>query len=42
MDTAILLFGKGGLTASVDGIRLVAGGPSFTAWALPGVVVPGT
>ena len=41
-DAASLLFGNGQLTASVDGIRLVAGGPSFTAWVLPGVVVPGT
>ncbi len=40
-DAAKLLFGTGSLTASVDGTRLVAGGPSFTAWALPGVVVPG-
>lgn len=39
-DAASLLFGNGQLTASVDGTMLVAGGTSFTAWALPGVVVP--
>jgi alpha-glucosidase len=39
-DSAAVLFGPGVLTAGADGTRIVADGPSFTAWALLGVALP--
>jgi len=39
-DAATRLFGDAELESGGAGIRLNAPGPSFTAWALPGVVVP--
>ncbi|GAA3884052.1 maltodextrin glucosidase [Leifsonia kafniensis] len=39
-DAAEVLFGQAELTASADGIRLGVGGPSFTAWAVPGLNLP--
>jgi len=39
-EAATRLFGDGGLRVEDGGIRVTAAGPSFTAWALPGVGVP--
>jgi alpha-glucosidase len=39
-DAAAVLFGEAELTASATGIRLAAGGPSFTVWAVSGVNLP--
>ena len=39
-DAATRLLGDAELSGSTGGIRLTAPGPSFTAWALPGVPVP--
>jgi alpha-glucosidase len=39
-DAATRLLGDAELAGATDGIRLKAPGPSFTAWALPGVLVP--
>jgi alpha-glucosidase len=38
--TAHRILGAAELSGEGGGIRLIADGPSFTAWALPGVVVP--
>ncbi|TFC17778.1 glycoside hydrolase family 13 protein [Cryobacterium glucosi] len=40
VDAAMRLLGDAELVGATDGIRLTAPGPSFTAWALPGVLVP--
>jgi alpha-glucosidase len=39
-DSAAVLFGPGALTTGAGGTRIIADGPSFTAWALPGVCLP--
>jgi alpha-glucosidase len=39
-DAAARLFGDARLESGLDGIRLSTPGPSFTAWVLPGVLVP--
>ncbi|MEC5152010.1 hypothetical protein [Cryobacterium sp. GrIS_2_6] len=39
-DAAMRLLGDAELVGATDGIRLTTPGPSFTAWVLPGVLVP--
>ena len=39
-DAATRLIGDAELVGTAAGIRLTTPGPSFTAWALPGVLVP--